>query len=415
MPPDLNNQNQFTDQKEVNFKKPPVYIVALIIFAALLGAFQIADMYLGKGNQPQPEQNLTATDPTKDWKTYTNEEYGFELKYPDTWYFSEENNEVWFSTKDALERPSIMIKINQGSIEEISKNIKEGVDDFIQPNIVEGQLDFNGIKANYIDHGTAIGDLSRHIIFINNGSTFWIRYGHDWQPDEQILSTFKFISTSATSSNINFVPISNEILKYELRDFNVPLGHPDHNNSRLVQINKDKTEITLINSVLDAVPELREKGYALNLLSSVPTMNQKIFFDSYKPDSDAPPFKVYGLDIKTLRFYELPIATKWYKGFGSKYVSPGGNYIATVTNHDDYKDEQKIFLLDLEKDSVRIVAAVSGKETINKCSKGSDCWGVSNDMVWIDNNTLKYSVYDSTQPDGLFYYTLIESRVVKID
>ncbi len=101
MPPDLNTQDQFTSQPKVNFKKPPVYIVALIIFAALLGALQIADMYLGKGNQPQPEQNLIATDSTADWKTYRNEELGFSINTPSEWIveYNETYNTVYVLTK----------------------------------------------------------------------------------------------------------------------------------------------------------------------------------------------------------------------------------------------------------------------------------------------------------------------------
>jgi len=53
-------------------------------------------------------------DETADWKTYRNEEYGFEMKYPEEWIFEERNSEIGFRELSG-ERRSVEIFIRNNS------------------------------------------------------------------------------------------------------------------------------------------------------------------------------------------------------------------------------------------------------------------------------------------------------------
>ena len=87
-------------------------------------------------NQPQEEVRVSETSDTADWKTYHNEEFGFELKYPSTFDLSENNEwsqlspffQVMFSDK---KNPSVSFQVkvtpNKGMSEPLNIHLDHPV------------------------------------------------------------------------------------------------------------------------------------------------------------------------------------------------------------------------------------------------------------------------------------------------
>ncbi|OGZ18385.1 MAG: hypothetical protein A2V72_02120 [Candidatus Nealsonbacteria bacterium RBG_13_37_56] len=69
----------------------PIALTIIIVLAVIIGGGIIAYQYYWLPKEEVKKSEIeTPKDETSDWKTYSNEEYGFEFKYPETWNVSEE-------------------------------------------------------------------------------------------------------------------------------------------------------------------------------------------------------------------------------------------------------------------------------------------------------------------------------------
>ena len=75
-------------------------IILVVAVAAVAGYFVLVEKLLAPVITEQPEQqqavpsvtddaspSVSPPDATANWKTYRNEEYGFEFEYPNNWYY----------------------------------------------------------------------------------------------------------------------------------------------------------------------------------------------------------------------------------------------------------------------------------------------------------------------------------------
>ena len=192
------------------------WLIVVVAITAVVGYF-VVSFYteawpFGSMLKPLPQQNYVlldnipapTQDPTVDWQTYRNNEYGFEFKYPGDWAVIKPDNQIIYLAKKTEEMAGggITISKSSGILEDIENDLKS---DLIL--VSSDAKIINGIQWNI-----HVGKEKREppeppmtfISFYSEKDQNIISFGAIYNPltnelIDQILSTFKFINVADTS------------------------------------------------------------------------------------------------------------------------------------------------------------------------------------------------------------------------
>ncbi len=138
--------------------------------------------------------NQPSTDPTAGWKTYTNEKYGYSLKYPTDWQYKEREltiaaQEVWFGNKNLENIITFYVNKDKYLTEEKITCLQKG-----GKEIMVGEN--KGLIEYFPDGQNPAQDF---VCFEKRGRSYEFQYVYSTSVDSknlfnQILSTFKFLN-----------------------------------------------------------------------------------------------------------------------------------------------------------------------------------------------------------------------------
>lgn len=203
---------------------------------------------------------------------------------------------------------------------------------------------------------------------------------------------------------------------YELRHNETgDFGSHEFHDAKLMRVNEEtKEETVLVQSIKGKVPSLNEQFNRTLFKLSFPQQGNRLYFIEVLNNTDAPPSAVYVYDLSSGDFLKLNVSP-YFTAYGPSVVSPDGMRVATTIDQNDEGTTRKLFVINLANDTVRMLIAVSGNETLNYCTQ--ECFGGNaGELKWLDDQTVEYKTYDRTKtiPSnfGVLIHPLIATRIV---
>jgi len=267
-----------------------ISLIAVIIIAVLAIAGFFVYRFLSPSHCEKCGANQTADVPvqssqaTEGWKTYTNSEYGFEIKYPQNMSFNEDQTGIRFFSTELYKKeggdayyPTIYISEDK---------VKTSVKDFI--NTVFADLKNGSIKETIINNykvwqfTTDFNDVERKGVFTffqnkpdvtvevsyNSYNTYDVNTNNTYEGIyNQMLSTFKFTTSSGITADQQ-LRINGTDYNFIFTNDSVKVYNQGNNFLQEINIGKDAMETA--------------KFDLINYNHQIITVNDDVNYDGYK-------------------------------------------------------------------------------------------------------------------------------------
>ena len=362
---------------------------------------------------------ISPKDETVDWKTYRNEEYGFEVKYPSIligkdFYRAGIYNEAWtlvesydkniiFGTQSSKAGGGVWGIFIKDDLESCGGRGTQFADR--KEAIKEIKIGELNAKLITVTTNSNPDWISEIICIAKNNMVFEIGNGAVKIPEFKIFyNTFKFIGKDEIDDE-EIVEVetlmSKDDFDYEIETFE---GYDDQ---RIIKIDKNDKKEILIHSIKDSVLELKINGRILSGFAASEKHNL-IFFRSAWPDGGASCNSLYSYDISSNKFKKLEVNEKveapngryGFCGFDGFALSLDQTKLIWIPQATDDGDDKIMYLIDLLEDNYMLLVELKNNETFNG---GLGALLASQFVEWIDDNKIRYAVYDQSKKSSEDY------------
>jgi len=167
-------------------------------------------------------------------------------------------------------------------------------------------------------------------------------------------------------------------------------------DQQLIRRNRQTNEeVAVINSIKEAIPELKAEFNLLLYVFAHPENSEVIFFKSALVDTNNPGGVLYSFNTADSKFTKMKVNDVYNGFYGGFALSPDQTKFIWVPDAQDESGKaQTMYLIDLINDKYSIAVNLSGNETFNA---GFFAMSSHFEVSWINEGKIKYAVFDQSK------------------
>ena len=412
--------------------KSALYLSIVALIATIFGGFVYIDniklQVEGKRlNEQYVIRQVVQKDDTaneKDWKTYRNDEYGFEFRYPEFW---EESRVKPVVTHDETGIDFIEFVLDATGTGWADDTYEVFVISMF-PNEYWEKENLIVVRNDCVVSALYPDDKCGGIYLgANNGYHFSYGISQDcpkgWTECElrgyiqEMMNTFKVleIDPAAKKEVSGWKTYRNDEYNFKFQRAETAETAQSSGPYELIATDQNGKETVLVEDIEKLLPEKIDKSDFPKVYFKSRTSNA-FYFLTHGNESECCVVNVYTFDLDTGTVTKLEHISGDSMGFIAQQISSSTDKILYYKYLSFEGIEPEIHISDLKTDTVTIFKPKlnNGHTLIKEC--GLDCFGL---LEWAGENSFRYAVYsdvsEGSDPWALSQNNLLEMRTVSLD